>query len=72
MRCFALFLMVLSLGMFALGCGGEDKKKKEKDGKTPVTVEDKGGKTDEGGKTDLGGKTDEGGKTDPVPEPPTP
>ncbi len=24
MRYFALFLMVLSLGMFAVGCGGDD------------------------------------------------
>ena len=37
MRYFALFLMLLAVGMFACGCSGDTK---EKDGKTPATSAD--------------------------------
>ena len=52
MRYLVAFVVVLSLGMFSLGCGGGDEKPKKDPAKPAAGEKDNGGKTENGGKTD--------------------
>ena len=59
MKKFAAFLMILSVSVFTMGCGGGDAKKKTTP-KTPTTKTDGSKKTDGGKKAGSGDK--KGGK----------